>query len=97
MFLEIGAEQFPQLVRQKYDPPFALVADLRLAGLDGLGGDEAQLGHSNPCGADGLDHQGQSFIFFLFCRPHQTHILGAGQLLVLGEKVGFLDFEFPQP
>lgn len=64
MFLEVSAEQSPQLVREKHGAPLALVAHLRSARLDGLNGDEPQLGHPDAGGPDGLDDQGQSLVFF---------------------------------
>ena len=64
LFLEITFQQSPQLVREKDGAALALVAHLRSARLDGLNGDEPQLGHPDAGGADGLDDQGQSLVFF---------------------------------
>ena len=97
LFLEIGAEQFPQLVREKDGAALALVVYLGAPGLDGLGGDEAQLRYPDTCGANGLDDQGQALVFRTLGSLHQPDILGTGQLLVLGKKEGLLDFQFPQP
>ena len=96
LFLQVGFQQAAQLVRQEHRPALALVADLRPAGLDGLGGDKAQLRHPNPGGTDGLDHQGQSRIFLPLGGLHQPDVLGPGQLLVLAQKQRLLDFQLPQ-
>lgn len=64
LFLEITFQQSPQLVREKDGAALALVVYLGAPGLDSLGGDKAQLRYPDTGGADGLDDQGQSLVFF---------------------------------